>query len=128
METNSAWDGGPLCSSLPSEGLPGLHLFPCIFFGWNPALLECKGKRYSGWRGLDEVLGTYIFHCPCQALYCLLSLVSQRWCFLKLPLIEGIVLQASSCLKFLAVQLFSAFSECQPGIFPMPGGKKGDAW
>lgn len=86
--------------------------------------LECKAERCSGGRGLDEVLGTYIFHCPCQALCCFLSLVSQRWCFLKLPLVEGDTIQASSRLKFLAFQFFS-HSEWQPGIFPMPGGKGG---
>lgn len=86
--------------------------------------LECKAERCSVGRGLDEVLGTYIFHCPCQALCCFLSLVSQRWCFLKLPLVEGNTIQASSRLKFLAFQFFS-HSEWQPGIFPMPGGKRG---
>lgn len=85
---------------------------------------ECKGERYSGGRGLDEVLGTYIFHCPCQALYCFLSLVSQRWCFLKLPLVEGDTVQASSCLKFLAFQLFLTLNGSQ-AYFPCLGVKRG---
>lgn len=86
--------------------------------------LECKVERYSGGRGLDEVLGTYIFHCPCQALYCFPSLVSQRWCFLKLSLVEGDTAQASSCLKFLSFQLFPTLNGSQ-AYFPCLRGKGG---
>lgn len=86
--------------------------------------LECRVERCSGGRGLDEVLGTYIFHCPCQPLYCFLSLVSQRWCFLKLPLVEGDTAQPSSRLKFLAFQLFPTLNGSQAS-FPCLGGKGG---
>lgn len=86
--------------------------------------LECKVERYSGGRGLDEVLGTYIFHCPCQALYCFPSLVSQRWCFLKLSLVEGDTAQASSCLRFLSFQLFPTLNGSQ-AYFPCLRGKRG---
>lgn len=86
--------------------------------------LECKVERCSGGGGLDEVLGTYIFHCPCQALYCFLSLVSQRWCFLKLSLVEvdsspGFILSKVSGSSVVS------HSEWHPGMFPMPEGKRG---
>lgn len=93
METNSA-RGVLFVPPCPQWGCQGYICSPASFLDGSQRPLECKGKRYSGWRELDEVLGTYIFHCLCQALHCLLSLVSQSWCFLKLPLVEGGVLQS----------------------------------